>query len=193
MKQIRYSSIAINVKCFKMKFRSVTFFLCLPLVVLLSEVTARPQKEDSTSKVSKTKQNNPRTKHTRVSKHNLPEKNRVSQVSKQRKGLSAPSPLKRKDGKEQKRQFISRPMGLGVPPFVLMRRPPLTQRTIVTTHIPRPPITVPYNAYNPFMMPGSLYGGMRFPYRRFHHGYSDIYDEGEEDEDEGACQIKSAI
>ena len=167
----------------KMKFQ-ISLFFCLHFVAILNVVIARPQNEGQL----KTKQSASKTKRVRLSQNSLSAKTSTLQVSKQKKGPARFSPAKLKKGGDQKRQFIARPMGPMGPlssPFVLMRRPPLTQRTIVTTHIPRPPMPVPYNGYNPYMLPGSLYGRTRFPFRRFHHGYSDIYEEDEED-DEGS-------
>lgn len=47
-----------------------------------------------------------------------------------------------------KRQFINRPRirYFGNRPYIWMKPSPLTQRTIVTTHIPRPPLALPYSA-----------------------------------------------
>lgn len=49
---------------------------------------------------------------------------------------------------ETKRQFINRPRirYFGNRPYIWMKPSPLTQRTIVTTHIPRPPLALPYSA-----------------------------------------------
>ena len=48
---------------------------------------------------------------------------------------------------EKKRQFITRPRirYFGNRPYIWMKPSPLTQRTIVTTHIPRPPLALPYS------------------------------------------------
>ena len=85
----------------------------------------------------------------------------------------------KKDGyrNETKRQFINRPRirYFGNRPYIWMKPSPLTQRTIVTTHIPRPPLALPYSSrimrllasrypslYGRQMLPGGLagYGGM---------------------------------
>lgn len=48
---------------------------------------------------------------------------------------------------EKKRQFITRPRirYFGNRPYIWMKPSPMTQRTIVTTHIPRPPLALPYS------------------------------------------------
>lgn len=47
----------------------------------------------------------------------------------------------------RKRQFITRPKFVVRNGYVYMKAPPLTQKTIVTTHIPRPPMMMPYNRF----------------------------------------------
>ena len=49
--------------------------------------------------------------------------------------------------KHHKRQYISRPKFVVRNGYVYMKAPPLTQKTIVTTHIPRPPMVIPYNRF----------------------------------------------
>lgn len=53
-----------------------------------------------------------------------------------------------KNANETKRQFITRPRirYFGNRPYIWMKPAPLTQRTIVTTHIPRPPLALPYSS-----------------------------------------------
>ena len=88
--------------------------------------------------------------------------------------------IKRKNGgytNETKRQLITRPRirYFGNRPYIWMKPSPLTQRTIVTTHIPRPPLALPYSSrvmrllasrypslYGRQMLPGGLpgYAGM---------------------------------
>ena len=46
-----------------------------------------------------------------------------------------------------KRQYISRPRFVIRDGYVYMKAPPMTQKTIVTTHIPRPPMVMPYNTF----------------------------------------------
>lgn len=46
-----------------------------------------------------------------------------------------------------KRQYISRPKFVVRNGYVYMKAPPLTQKTIVTTHIPRPPMVMPYDRF----------------------------------------------
>lgn len=170
-----------------MKFEKNRFLLCVLLGLFLNGITARPADtgpENGKSglwKHPQTKQN--RGKITRgVYRNSLPDKGHISQVSRQGKVSRVPSPLKQTD-EVQKRQFIYHPPN--VSPYLMMRRPPLTQRTIVTTRIPRPPMPIPYNPYDPYMLQGSLYGGGHFPYERFHHGFAHMYGEEEEEDDEG--------
>jgi len=47
----------------------------------------------------------------------------------------------------EKRQYISRPKFVVRNGYVYMKAPPLTQKTIVTTHIPRPPMVMPYSRF----------------------------------------------
>ena len=48
---------------------------------------------------------------------------------------------------KNKRQYISRPRFVIRDGYVYMKAPPMTQKTIVTTHIPRPPMVMPYNTF----------------------------------------------
>ena len=70
---------------------------------------------------------------------------------------------------EAKRQFINRPKirYFGNRPYIWMKPSPLTQRTIVTTHIPRPPLALPYSARIIRLLaskyPSGLYGRQMVP------------------------------
>jgi len=68
-----------------------------------------------------------------------------------------PEPPSKSDVKntKNKRQYISRPRFVIRNGYVYMKAPPMTQKTIVTTHIPRPPMVMPYNTFM----------------RRYHNGY----------------------
>ena len=69
---------------------------------------------------------------------------------------------------ETKRQFINRPKirYFGNRPYIWMKPSPLTQRTIVTTHIPRPPLALPYSSRIMRLLASrypSLYGRQMLP------------------------------
>ena len=69
---------------------------------------------------------------------------------------------------ETKRQFINRPRirYFGNRPYIWMKPSPLTQRTIVTTHIPRPPLALPYSSRIMRLLANrypSLYGRQTMP------------------------------
>lgn len=97
-------------------------------------------------------------------------------------------PLTAKGKKEMKRQFILRPPSSQFPmfgqksPFMMMRPPPLTQKTVVTTHIPRPPIAIPFNPLlmNHFMH--SFHGNMHSPFGLL--GNNDLMKSYEDDEED---------
>lgn len=64
-----------------------------------------------------------------------------------------------------KRQYISRPRFVVRNGYVYMKAPPMTQKTIVTTHIPRPPMVMPYNTFLHRYRGGGGYGmGRRMPH-----------------------------
>jgi hypothetical protein len=76
----------------------------------------------------------------------------------------------KKDGykNETKRQFITRPRirYFGNRPYIWMKPSPLTQRTIVTTHIPRAPLALPYSSRIMRLLASrypSLYGRQTLP------------------------------
>ena len=147
----------------KPRLRQIIFGTVLFLI--LGEIAARPAEEQSLSlgktKRSKTQQDGVKQKQTKLSTRDN-SKNRQHGVRRTNKRLKKPqafSPLK-SHNKERKRQFIMHPMHTFGHPYMLMRPPPMTQRTIVTTRIPRPPMPIPYN---PFYA-RSFYGGMH------HHG-----------------------
>jgi len=107
------------------------------------------------------------------------------------RGVKSHLPLTAKGKKEMKRQFILRPPSSQFslfdqgqkPPFMMMRPPPLTQKTVVTTHIPRPPIAIPFNPLlmNHFMH--SLHGGMHSPFGGL-FGNGDVIKAYEDDDDD---------
>lgn len=66
-----------------------------------------------------------------------------------------PKPPRGAANTNDKRQYISRPRFVIRNGYVYMKAPPMTQKTIVTTHIPRPPMVMPYNTFM----------------RRYHNGY----------------------
>ena len=59
-----------------------------------------------------------------------------------------------------KRQYITRPRFVVRNGYVYMKAPPMTQKTIVTTHIPRPPMVMPYNTFL-----HRYHGGYGMPHR----------------------------
>lgn len=95
------------------------------------------------------------------SSENAPEKARLHEAkvnipntyydSSRTKKNIIPKPFKKssilKSHKTQKRQFIARPRFIVRNGYVYMKAPPMTQKTIVTTHIPRPPMMLPYNTF----------------------------------------------
>lgn len=107
------------------------------------------------------------------------------------RGVKSHLPLTAKGQKEMKRQFILRPPSSQFsmfdqgqkPPFMMMRPPPLTQKTVVTTHIPRPPIAIPFNPLFMNHLMHSLHGGMHSPFAGL-LGNGDIMKTYEEDDDD---------
>ena len=78
---------------------------------------------------------------------------------------------------ETKRQFINRPRirYFGNRPYIWMKPAPLTQRTIVTTHIPRPPLALPYSSRIMQLLANkypSLYGRQMVP--QGYPGYGEV-------------------
>lgn len=177
----------INRARMKPRIRGILFGTALFLI--LGEIAARPAEENSLN-LLKTKESKTKTQHDGVRRKQTKvllrdtSKNqqhgvRNSRFTKARKkSPRAFSPLKRFN-QERKRQFIMHPLHSFSHPYMFMRPPPMTQRTIVTTRIPRPPMAIPYN---PFFA-RSFYGGMP------HHGSPfSFYDQmkmyGDEDEEE---------
>lgn len=167
-----------------MKPRTVGILLGTALFLILGETTARPTEEQlsnltkSKESPSKTQQDGPKWTQTKLGLRDTSKRqHKKTRVIKPLKKKKTPSPLK--DGnKERKRQYIMHPPHSFSHPYMFMRPPPMTQRTIVTTRIPRPPMPMPYN---PFFA-RSFYGGM-------HHSHFPLYDPmaqmyGDEDEDE---------
>ena len=170
----------------KPRIREILFSTTLFLI--LREIAARPTEEKSLN-LSKTKEIKAKTQHDglkrkqtklalRDTSKNQQHGVRNSRISKPFKKPKAFS-LLRNNNKERKRQFIMHPLHQLSHPYMLMRPPPMTQRTIVTTRIPRPPMAIPYNPF----FPRSFYGGMH------HHGspfsfYDPMKMYGDEDEEE---------
>ncbi|XP_022777855.1 EGF-like repeat and discoidin I-like domain-containing protein 3, partial [Stylophora pistillata] len=67
--------------------------------------------------------------------------------------------------------------------YMFMRPPPMTQRTIVTTRIPRPPMPIPYN---PFFGRG-FFGGMHRSHSPFYDAMAQMYGDEDEEEEERHC------
>ncbi len=87
---------------------------------------------------------------------------------------------------EIKRQFIAHPNSRyrTHPGFVYLKAPPIQQRTIVTTHIPRPPMIMSYKAFLNKMMHDQMHG-LHSPYR-----VADSEDEDYDHErEEGMCLL----
>lgn len=168
-----------------MKPRIVGILLGTTLFLILGQIAARPREEQlsnltkSKEKQRKTQQDGSKWTQTKLGLRDTSKgKHRKTRVSKPLMKKQAPSPVKGSN-KERKRQFIMRPPHAFPHPYMFMRPPPMTQRTIVTTRIPRPPMAIPYN---PFFS-RSFLGGM-------HHSHFPFYGDpmaqmyGEEDEDE---------
>ena len=83
-----------------------------------------------------------------------------------------PSPA---DKTETKRQFIARPRShyYSHPGYVYLKAPPIRQKTIVTTRIPRPPIMMSYKQFL-----------RRLTHERYRDGYHSPYhaDDGDDDD-----------
>lgn len=76
---------------------------------------------------------------------------------------------------ETKRQFIAHPHSryYSHPGYVYLKAPPIRQKTIVTTRIPRPPIMMSYKQFLHRLSHERLHDGYRAPYRT---------DDGDDDE-----------
>lgn len=129
------------------------------------------------------------------SSENVPEKTRLHEAkvnipnthydSSRTKKNIIPKPFKKnsilKPHKTQKRQFIARPRFIVRNGYVYMKAPPMTQKTIVTTHIPRPPMMLPYNTFMHRYRTGLLNGvgmGRRNHYMLPQQQMYDSSDEG---------------
>ena len=167
-----------------MKPRKVGILLGTTLLFILGEIAARPTEEQLQNSKKpkedqrKTQQYGPKWTQTKLGLRDTSKgKHAKTRVIKPLKKNQTPSPLK--DGnKERKRQFIMHPPHAFSHPYMFMRPPPMTQRTIVTTRIPRPPMAVPFN---PFFS-RSFLGGMHHPHYPFYDPMAQMY--GEEDEEE---------
>lgn len=144
-----------------MKSKLNTFFVVSALFCLASVCVARPfdeiQDRNQTQHYHKRKHSRGRFKTQFLRKSTT--------HTKGRKIPSFPSLLNFKNLQEQKRQYIMRPQvsiaGNPMRPYMVIRPPPMTQKTIVTTHIPRPPVTLPYNPYllmHPFFRGAHIHG-----------------------------------
>lgn len=100
-------------------------------------------------------------------------------------------PVPEEKSTNAKRQYISRPRFVIRDGYVYMKAPPMTQKTIVTTHIPRPPMVMSYNAflhryrggYPPYAgVPGMGRHGRRllFPSQQYSDDGYDVDDHNEE-------------
>ena len=96
---------------------------------------------------------------------------------------------------KSKRQFISRPRFVVRNGYVYMKAPPMTQKTIVTTHIPRPPMVVPYNTFlhryrgASFLGPGHRNGHFILPSQQIMQEGDEGF-EMEDSREEGKVLIK---
>ena len=170
-----------------MKTRLREIILSCALLIILQEIGARPNVKDgrlSKETIAKTKQDARKQKQTKLAlrepTNNKQHGVRKSRISKPLKDSKALSSLKH-NNKERKRQFIIHPALHALShPYMFMRPPPMTQRTIVTTRIPRPPMAIPYNG----LLSRGLYGGMHHyvsPFSMFDP--MRMYAGGEEDEE----------
>ena len=171
----------------KMKTRLREIILSCVLLIILQEIGARPNVKDgrlSKETMAKTKQDARQQKQTKLAlrepTNNKQHGVRKSRISKPLKDSKALSSLEH-NNKERKRQFIIHPALHALShPYMFMRPPPMTQRTIVTTRIPRPPMAIPYNG----LLSRGLYGGMHHyvsPFSMFDP--MRMYAGGEEDEE----------
>ena len=145
------------------RIRGILFSIGLCLI--LDEIVARPTEEQSLNlpktkeSKAKTKQDESKQKQTKLALRDTPKSqqhgHRSSRITKPLKKSATFSATKNYN-KDRKRQFIMHPMHSFAHPYMFMRPPPMTQRTIVTTRIPRPPMPIPYN---PFLT-RRFYGGM---------------------------------
>ena len=174
-----------------MKPRIVGFLLATALFFITDHVSARPTEGKSsnssqwTETERKTAQYGRRPKQAKLglrdtSDNPQKEVQRRSRVTKHSGKLQVLSPLK-KVYNENKRQFIMRPSHQFSHPLMFMRPPPMTQRTIVTTRIPRPPLAIPYNPY----FPRSYFGMHRMhrPYPYYDPSMARYYGDDEEEEE----------
>ena len=162
-----------------MKPRIVGILLGTTLFLILGQIAARPR-EEPFSNLTKSKEEQRKTQQDGSKWTQTKLGLRDTSKGKHRKTRVLKPPMKKQDSnKERKRQFIMHPTHAFGHPLMFMRPPPMTQRTIVTTRIPRPPMAIPYN---PFFS-RSYFGGM-------HHSHFPFYGDpmaqmySEEDEDE---------
>ena len=162
-----------------MKSKFTRLLVVSALFCLMSESLARPTKG---AQRNQTKQGLKKGKHglwpgrarsdlrEKTSKHKSATRNRF------------PSALNSKGRKEQKRQYIMRPQislaGNPLRPYMVIRPPPMTQKTIVTTHIPRPPMTLPYN---PYLLMHPFFGGAHVHGLPYGEGLATHMYEGDEE------------
>lgn len=78
---------------------------------------------------------------------NQPDTHYDGSVYKRNKIPEPPAAAASTTSNKNKRQYISRPRFVIRDGYVYMKAPPMTQKTIVTTHIPRPPMVMPYNTF----------------------------------------------
>ena len=170
-----------------MKPRKVGIFLGTTLFLIIGQIAARPAAEQSSNftkskeELRKTQQDGPKWTQTQLGLRDTSNgKHKKIRVIKPLKKQEASSPLK-DDNKERKRQFIMHPPHALAHPYMFMRPPPMTQRTIVTTRIPRPPMAVPFN---PFFS-RSFLGGLHHSHFPFYDPMAQMYGGDEDEEDEG--------
>lgn len=166
-----------------MKPRIVGILLGTTLFLILGQIAARPKEEHfsnltkSKEEQRKTQQDGSKWTQTKLGLRDT-SKGKLWKTRVTKSPMKKPS-LVKESNKERKRQFIMHPPHAFGHPLMFMRPPPMTQRTIVTTRIPRPPMAIPYN---PFFS-RSFLGGM-------HHAHFPFYGDpmaqmyGEEEEDE---------
>lgn len=170
-----------------MKPRKVGILLGATLILILGQIAARPTEEQLSNstktklKLRKTQQDGPKWTQTKLGLRDTSKgKHKKTRVTKPLKKQQTPSPLK-DDNKERKRQYIMHPPHVFNHPYMFMRPPPMTQRTIVTTRIPRPPMAIPFN---PFFSRSFLGGMHHHPHYPFYDPMAQMYGE-EDEEDEG--------
>lgn len=113
--------------------------------VMISQITPEEDEESNIESGSGTSvENESENAHFQEVDTNKPQTQYESSV-RRRDQIPVPSTDKKSAG--NKRQYIARPRFVIRDGYVYMKAPPMTQKTIVTTHIPRPPMVMPYNTF----------------------------------------------